>query len=304
MTDNAAVVQLGSLPETCIEDRQRYWAAMCSHGPVLIAHADKVFGTHPPADTYYLTQHQDIVTALRSPDIYVREGHAMTPQLRAIVQPLLSPRALRELEPELRRRAAAMIGQRAPSDPELSWAEFTDLTDTFACEVFLTLAGMPMGSSPSGYDLTQAIAARSTGFAAGLCETLDATEAAQLVVRMIGVDARAIRTVSTAIRNAVVELDQDRRQPHTDSKKLIAFVDNLVRHWSPQPVIVRTNAEAITVTGVTIPAGSRIALPVEAVSVGHLAFGSGEYSCVAAHLAKTAVAAFISEWLTPKGRIQ
>jgi hypothetical protein len=58
----------------------------------------------------------------------------------------MRPCVVKTLQPELRRRAALLIN----AAPRTAWTSqvFIDLTDTFACEVFLALIGIPAGGSP------------------------------------------------------------------------------------------------------------------------------------------------------------
>ncbi|BBX17057.1 cytochrome P450 [Mycolicibacterium duvalii] len=139
------VVDLASIP--IATDRGAGWAALRDIGPVVLMN-----------DWYYLTRRDDVLHALRTPEIYssraVSEllgsplplvplgfdppGHT---RYRKILQPYFSPHTLGAMMPSLQAQAVEMIDDiaaRGSSDV------VNDLAIRYPSQVFLTLYGLPL----------------------------------------------------------------------------------------------------------------------------------------------------------------
>ncbi|MCG7597830.1 cytochrome P450 [Mycobacterium sp. PSTR-4-N] len=295
---DAVVTVLPPLPATCIADRERYWVSLAALGPVLLVRDDDVFGMgYPAGDSYYLTQRTDILAALKNAGALTRRDGAyvtMPAPLRKITGNAMSPGVVKALQPELRRRAALLIGAARRT----AWTSqaFIDLTDTFACEVFLALIGIPLGGAP--VELEHVISERRTAFSAALLDVVTVTEAVAVYVGLLS-DGRPIHSIAASLRNALIELDRNPRR----AADLEQFADDVFRHHTPLPVMVRHTTQPLAVAGLVIPPDSRVVLCIEGASAGrteahgHLAFGTAAGGCVGHHLSKLALVEFVRAWL-------
>lgn len=124
------------LPDFFTEDRSELWDALRKRRPVVLIE-DGVF-----MNGYCLTRADDVLAALRNPEVFSlnaldRPDHA---RWRAILQPLLSSRAVKEMQPALQDQAAAVVEAVAAQG---SCEVIADVAEPFAAQVLLTVLGLP-----------------------------------------------------------------------------------------------------------------------------------------------------------------
>lgn len=119
------------------EDRSELWDALRKRGPVVFVE-DSVF-----LNGYCLTRAEDVLAALRNSEIFPlnavldRPDHA---RWRAILQPLLNSRAVKQMQPALQDQAAAVVEVVAPQG---GCEVIADVAEPFAARVLLTALGLP-----------------------------------------------------------------------------------------------------------------------------------------------------------------
>jgi cytochrome P450 len=229
-----------------------------------------------------------------------------------------------------------------------------DLATPYPSQVFLTLFGLPLEdrerliawkdaiigmslvSEPAAEDLVPAaelfeyltdavathrrkpgddiLSALLTG-----AEPLTDSEALGLafVLVLAGLD-----TVTSAIGAAMLELARRpdlRAELREKPDSVAAFTEEILRLEPPAPVVGRTTTQAVTVAGVTIPAGAQVRLCLGAINRDgsdsasgddlmldgklhkHWGFGGGPHRCLGSHLARMELNLVITEWLKRVG---
>ncbi len=176
MTSTLPQVLYGDLPMAA--DRGVGWAALRDRGPVL--HGD---------GWYYLTRREDVLAALRNPEVFssqIAYDAMISPvplvplgfdppehtRYRHILHPFFSPQTLGALLPSLQEQAVRIIETIAEQD---ECEVMTELATPYPSQVFLTLFGLPLEdrerliawkdaiigfsltTDPAGEDLTPAV---------------------------------------------------------------------------------------------------------------------------------------------------
>jgi cytochrome P450 len=128
----------------------------------------------------------------------------------------------------------------------------------------------------------------------------------------------SLDTVTSAIGAALLELARRppmRAQLRENVDQVGVFVEEIIRLEPPAPVVARVTTQAVTIAGVTIPAGSKVRLCLgainrdssDATSVDnlvmdgkvhkHWGFGGGAHRCLGSHLARMELNLVVTEWL-------
>src|SRR4051795_5717751 len=179
------MISIQSVPEVEYEslpmaiDRKDGWDALREIGPVVLMNG-----------WYYLTRREDVLHALRTPEIYSSKKAFDTlgsplplvpisfdppehTRFRKILQPFFSPHTLSAMLPALQEQAVAMIDELAAKG---RCDAVTDIAVPYPSQVFLTLYGLPLadrdqlltwkdavialadsGTTLEGHDLTPAV---------------------------------------------------------------------------------------------------------------------------------------------------
>ncbi|BBZ39969.1 cytochrome P450 [Mycobacterium conspicuum] len=270
-------------------------------------------------------------------------------RFRKILQPFFSPHALAGILPSIQAQAIDIIdsiAQRAECEV------MTELATPYPSQVFLTLFGLPLQDRERLIRWKDAIIELSIPNAAG--EDPDLTPALELFAYLTeavaehrqnpgddvlshvlaGPDAltdeealgmafffvlAGLDTVTSAIGAAMLELA---RRPGLAARlrqspdEIPVFVEEIVRLESSAPVVPRVTTEAVTIAGITLPAGSRVRLCLGAINRDgsdaissddlvldgkvhkHWGFGGGPHRCVGSHLARMEMNVVVTEWLS------
>jgi cytochrome P450 len=179
------MISIQSVPEVEYEslpmaiDRKDGWDALREMGPVVLMNG-----------WYYLTRREDVLHALRTPEIYSSKKAFDTlgsplplvpisfdppehTRFRKILQPFFSPHTLSAMLPSLQQQAASMIDDIAANG---KCEVVTEVAIPYPSQVFLTLYGLPLadrdqlvkwkdsvialadsGTTLEGHDLTPAL---------------------------------------------------------------------------------------------------------------------------------------------------
>ncbi|BBZ69856.1 cytochrome P450 [Mycobacterium paraseoulense] len=296
------------LPDFFTEDRSELWDALRKRGPVVLIE-DGVF-----MNGYCLTRADDVLAALRNPEVFSlnaldRPDHA---RWRAILQPLLSSRAVKEMQPALQDQAAAVVEAVAAQG---SCEVIADVAEPFAAQVLLTVLGLPpqdgdrllrwekalwaIQRAPLTVEgvrfedvvqkvemlayLAEAFAQRRAspdiaGVMSGLVagdDGFDDADACAVVEMLI---AAGITPFRSAVGFVFLDLARDPRlcaSLRENPAGIEGFVEDVLRREPPAPMIIRRAAQNVTVAGVEIPAGARVGLCVGAAIQEDIADGHG-----------------------------
>lgn len=143
--NGAPLFEWGALPMA--EDRGDGWAALRDIGPIVLMN-----------DWYYVTGRDDVLTALRDPEVFSSKKAfeelgsplplvpiAFDPpehtRFRKVLQPFFSPHTLNALLPSLQEQAIAIVeAAAAGSECEV----MGDIAVPYPSQVFLTMFGLPL----------------------------------------------------------------------------------------------------------------------------------------------------------------
>lgn len=295
------------LPDYFTDDHSELWDALRERGPVVFIE-DSVF-----MNGYCLTRADDVLAALHNPEVFSlnlaldRPEHA---RWRAVLQPLLNYRAVKQMQPALQDQAAAVV---EAVTPQRSCELIADVTEPFAARVLLTVLGLPAQHADRllrwekalwaiqrtplaavkredlaqkvemlAY-LTQAFAQRrASPDIAGVMSRLvagddgfDDADACAVVEMLIAAGFTPFRS---AVGFMFLDLARDPRlcaSLRENPAGIEVFVEDVLRREPPAPVIIRRAAQNVTVAGVEIPAGARVVLCVGAAIQEDIADGHG-----------------------------
>lgn len=262
---------------------------------------------------YCLTRADDVLAALHNPEVFSlnlaldRPEHA---RWRAVLQPLLNYRAVKQMQPALQDQAAAVV---EAVTPQRSCELIADVAEPFAARVLLTVLGLPAQHADRllrwekalwaiqrtplaavkredlaqkvemlAY-LTQAFAQRrASPDIAGVMSRLvagddgfDDADACAVVEMLIAAGFTPFRS---AVGFMFLDLARDPRlcaSLRENPAGIEVFVEDVLRREPPAPVIIRRAAQNVTVAGVEIPAGARVVLCVGAAIQEDIADGHG-----------------------------
>lgn len=345
-------------------DRGVGWAALRELGPVL--HGD---------GWYYLTRREDVLAALRTPELFssrIAYDDMISPvplvplgfdppdhtRYRHILHPYFSPQTLGALLPSLQAQARGIVGDiagraRASNTKGEAYVceVMAELATPYPSQVFLTLFGLPLqdrerliawkdaiiafslATDPASVDLTpamelytyltEAVARQREQPCEGVLshllrgdDPLTDNEAVglSLVFVLAGLD-----TVTATIGATMLELARRhelRASLIDDPNGVGAFVEEMIRLEPAAPIVGRVTTQAVTVAGVTLPAGSEVRLCLGAINRDgsdaqsiddlvldgklhkHWGFGGGPHRCLGAHLARMELKLVVTEWLS------
>ncbi|OBH29219.1 hypothetical protein A5692_01990 [Mycobacterium sp. E342] len=297
------------LPDFFKEDRSELWDALRKRGPVVFIE-DSVF-----MNGYCLTRADDVLAALRNPEVFShnaldRPDHA---RWRAILQPLLNSRAVKQMQPALQDRAAAVVEAVAPQG---SCEVIADVAEPFAAQVLLTVLGLPpqdgdrlLGWEKALWAIQRAPLAAGTGgrfenlvkkfemlayLAEAFAQRRASPDIADVMSGLIAGDdgfdeadacavvemliAAGITPFRSAVGFVFLDLARDPRlcaSLRENPAGIEGFVEDVLRREPPAPVIIRRAAQNVTVAGVEIPAGAPVLLCVAAAIQEDIADGHG-----------------------------
>ncbi len=296
-------------------DRGAGWRLLRDAGPVL----------RDGEGTYYITQRDEVLAALRDPMLISEPGYPTpsgerksSPELMRMFEEMFSPRKSRELAAKLRDAISAHIDRAVAA----GGCDAAGLTAQLAADTFEVLCAL----SPADVADAETVA--------GLAEVVKRRRAnpgddvlSQMVLRnsdddAVGIAVRfwqGLQGVWSTSANSVLLLA---RQPDLADElrgrpELIpGFVEEVVRLESVIPWYDRQAIEPIMIAGVAVPAGAMVNLCLAAihrdgsdemstdnVALGrrghqHWGFGVGSHRCRGAHLIREILRVFVTEWVT------
>jgi cytochrome P450 len=313
-----------------------FWAALRTAGRVVHLHGD-----------YYLTDHDDALAALRDPALVCPhvDPHmypwvpttvpdpAEHARYRNILNPRFTPRALATVTEAVEYHAVALVDAVADKS---ECDGIADIASPLACQTLLTLLGFPSTELDTVIDLldryrlhrddpknnhqrvvdyvTRTIPqANSTGIVAALLDEFDDNEITSFVTLLF---TSAVDTGTVAIGFSLVELASDPSlqsllRSHPD--QIDAFVGEATRLNPPITTAPRASLTEMTIGDVTLPAGTRFVLPLQALNLDEgiditiagnrvqsrpsYTFAGGTRRCLGVHLARAELVAIITEFL-------
>jgi cytochrome P450 len=296
---------------------------------------------------YYLTDHDDVLAALRDPALVCphMDPHmypwipstvsdpAEHARYRSILNPRFTPRALAPVTAAVQGHAVALVDAIADKG---GCDGIADIAHPLACQTLLTLLGFPSTDLDTVIGLldryrvhrddpknnhqrvvdyvAQTIPhADSTGVVAALLDEFDDNEITSFVTLLF---TAAVDTGTVAIGFSLVELAnnppwQSLLRNHPD--QIGAFVDEAARLNPPITTCPRASLTEMTIGEVTLPAGTRIVLPLQALNLDEgidisiadnrvrprpsYTFAGGTRRCLGVHLARAELIAIITEFL-------
>jgi cytochrome P450 len=312
-----------------------FWTALRQAGRVVYLHGD-----------YYLTDRDDILAALRDPALVCPHMDPNTFPLvpstvpdpaeharyRSILNPRFRPRALAPFTAAVQDHAVALVDAVADKG---ECEAIADIGKPLACQTLLTLLGFPSteldtviglldhhrahrDDPKNNQHVVDYIAhtiprADSTGVVAALRDEFDDDEIMSFVTLLF---TAAVNTGIYAVGFSLVELAaspslQSLLRSHPD--QIGAFVDEAMRLNPPITTSPRAGLTEMTIGEVTLPAGTRIVLPLQLLNLDQgidisitdnrvrarpsYTFAGGTRRCLGVHLARAELIAIITEFL-------
>jgi cytochrome P450 len=313
-----------------------FWDELRKAGRVVQLHGD-----------YYLTDRDDILAALRNPALVCPHTDPFTSPLvpttvplpedharyRSILNPLFTPRALAPFTAAVQDHAVALVDAVADKG---ECDGIADIGKPLACQTLLTLLGLPSTELDTviglldrhrthrddprnnqhvvEYVVDAMPKVSPTSIIAPLRGVLDDDEITSFVTLLF---TAAVNTGIYAVGFALVELAaspelQALLRGHPD--QVGAFADEAMRLNPPITTCPRVGLNEMTVDDVTLPAGTRIVLPLHLLNLDHgieisiaddrvrprpsYTFAGGTRRCLGVHLARAEMIAIITEFLS------
>lgn len=313
-----------------------FWDALRAAGRVVHLHGD-----------YYLTDHDDALAALRDPALICPhiDPHmypwipstvpdpAEHARYRSILNPLFTLRALAKVTAAVQDHAVVLVDAIAGKG---ECDAVADIAHPLACRTLLTVLGFPSSELDTVIELLDHYRAHrddpksnhqrivdyvartishadSTGVVTALRDEFDDNELTSFVALLF---TSAVDTGAVAIGFSLVELAgnvplQSLLRSHPD--QIGAFVDEAARLNPPITTCLRAGLTEMTIGEVTLPAGTRIVLPLQALNLDEgidisvvdnqvrprptYTFAAGARRCLGANLARAELVAIITEFL-------
>jgi cytochrome P450 len=291
------------------DDRGAGWRFVREHGAVVEA----------PDGTFFLTSPEAVAFAHKHPELFA-SGPAFAAlaspvplvpiatdppahvRYRRILDPMVAPRVINQMEPELRRQIGELVDavvDRGECDV------IADIARLYPTQVFMTLFGLPLEDrdmfmgwaktineqaqvtasepSPAVVEAAMALFGYMQGFIDAKRENLG-DDMLSRVLALTGEDAwtneeilglcflftlAGLDTVMAAIGFMFLHLAKDaqlRRRVVDDPALVGPFIEEIVRIEPPAPLTPRVTTADVEVCGVTIPAGSLCQLALGAVN--------------------------------------
>lgn len=334
-------------------DRAAGWAKLRELGPVLYGEGwyyftrreDVLAALRDPQTFSSRTDYDDMISPV--PLVPLGFDPPEHTRYRRLLHPYFSPQTLSALLPSLQAQVIDIIDEIATRpDCEV----MADLAIPYPSQVFLTLFGLPLedrerliawkdaiiavslATDPNSVDLTpaaelfgylaEAVRAQRESPQAGILSDVlhgeDALTDAEATGMSLVFVLAGLDTVTASIGAAMLELARRpdlRRQLRDNPDTTGAFVEEVIRLEPAAPVLGRVTTRAVTVAGVTLPAGSNVRLCVGAINRDgsdphsgddlvidgklhkHWGFGGGPHRCLGAHLARMELKLVVTEWL-------
>lgn len=296
---------------------------------------------------HYLTDHDDALTVLRDPTLVCPGVDSETDpwipstvadpaehaRYRSILNPRFTPQALAPVIAAVQDHAAALVDAVADKG---ECDGIADIACPLASRTLLTLLGFPATDLDAviglldqyrahrddpenshqlvaDYVLRTIPQANSTGIVAALRDEFDDNELTSFVMLLF---TAAVDTGTVAVGFSLVELASDPSlqallRNHPD--QIGAFVSEAVRLNPPITTCPRASLTEMTFGDVTLPAGTRVVLPLQALNLDHgieisiadnqvrsrpsYTFAAGTRRCLGVHLARAELIAIITEFL-------
>ncbi|BBX48735.1 cytochrome P450 [Mycobacterium cookii] len=296
---------------------------------------------------HYLTDHDDMLAALRDPTLVCPGADSDTypwipstvpdpaehARYRSILNPWFTPQALAPVIAAVQDHAVALVDAIADNG---ECDGIADIACPLASRTLLTVLGFPLTDLDAvirlldhyrahrddpkkgrqrvlDYVLRTIPQANPTGIVAALRDEFDHDELISFVMLLF---TAAVDTGTVGVGFSLVELAgnpslQAFLRSHPD--QIGAFVSEALRLNPPITTCPRASLTEMTIGDVTLPAGARIVLPVQALNLDHgveisiadnqirsrpsYAFGGGTRRCLGVHLARAELTAVITEFL-------
>ncbi|MGA8332396.1 MAG: cytochrome P450 [Mycobacterium sp.] len=313
-----------------------FWYALSTAGRVAYLGGD-----------YYLTDRDDVLSALRDPALVCPHMEAGTypwipstvpdpaqhARYRSILNPWFTPKALASVTAAVQDHAVALVDAIADKG---ECDGIADIGSPLACQTLLMLLGLPSTELDTVIELLDRYRANrhdttnnhqrvvdyvvdaipkadSNGVLAALLDEFDVDEITSFVTLLF---TAAVDTGTVAIGFSLVELAsnpslQSLLRSHPD--QIGAFVGEATRLNPPITTCPRASLTEMTFGDVTLPAGTRFVLPLQALNLNECidisiadnrvqsrrsyTFAAGTRRCLGVHLARAELVAIFTEFL-------
>ncbi len=274
-------------------DRGLGWKTLRDAGPVVFMNG-----------AYYLTRREDVLAALREPNLFSAQLALQPPgsplpvlpsafdppehtRYRKILQPYFSPQALSKSRPVMERHAAEMIAAVAGRNN----CDAMDFARLYPYQVFMDLYGLPLedrdrviawkdaavDGKPEGYDLlayfTHAIQQRRQSPGLDTLSQVMTGPGDLTDLELLGMShlliLSGLDTVGAAIGFSLFELarrPQLRRELRDKPEQIRVFIEEIVRLEPAAPLAARVTTDFVKVGGMTLPPGSPVRLCTAAIN--------------------------------------
>ncbi|MCV7349610.1 cytochrome P450 [Mycobacterium parmense] len=275
-------------------DRGAGWKTLRDAGPVVFMNG-----------AYYLTRREDVLAALRSPNLFSAHLALQPPgspvpvlpsafdppehtHYRKILQPYFSPQALAAWRPVLERHAVDMIAALADLGECEVMADFARL---YPFQAFMDMYGLPredrdrviawkdaaVAGKPEGNELltyfADAIQQRRQTPGSDLLSQVMTGPGDLSDIELLGMShlliLSGLDTVAAAIGFSLLELarrPQLRKQLRAEPEQTRVFIEEIVRLEPSAPLAARVTTDFVDVGGMTLPPGTPVRLCTAAIN--------------------------------------